>query len=111
MESIPVDGDSFGLYVLNGMGELQARMLRFPERHAAMAAAKAQLRLRGGCFALLVRMRHDAWVSCSVYGLAEGQLAQVSNHRRHGVAPLMDVNLAPPSAYAGASLRNTMDII
>ncbi|MCY2929763.1 MAG: hypothetical protein NTV86_09775 [Planctomycetota bacterium] len=111
MESNPVGHDSYGLYVLNGMGELQARMLRFPERRAAMAAAWAQLRLRVGCFALVARMRYDAWVSCGVFALTEGRLAAMSDHRRHEAATSMDANTIPPGLFAGASARNTMDII
>ena len=111
METNPGGRDSYGLYVLNGMGELQARMLRFPERRAVMAAAWAQLRLRVGCFALVARMRYDAWVSCSIFALAEGRLAQVSDHHRQEPARSMDVNTVPPGVFAGASGRNTMDII
>ena len=112
MEPNPGGHDCFGLYVLNGMGELQARMLRFPERRLAMAAALAQLRLRRGCFALVARMRYDSWVSCSVHTLAEhGELTLVSDHRQHGKPASMDVHLIPPSMYAGASRRDTMDII
>lgn len=111
MERNPEGTDSFGLFVMNGMGELQARMLRFPEKRAALAAAWAHLRLRRGCFALVVRMHQEAWVSCGVYGLSGTQLTQVSEHRHHGRASPMDVNAVRPGLHAGASYRNTMDII
>lgn len=111
METNPAGRDSFGLFVISAMGELQARMLRFPEKRAALSAAWAQLHLRAGCVALIARMRQNAWVSCGVYGLSGSHLTQMSQHRQHGPVRSMDVNGVAPGLHAAASWQTTMDII
>jgi hypothetical protein len=94
--------ESYGLYILNGRGELQRRVLDFRDRKAAMAGAWTLLQKWTGCVALVVQMREGSWTACHVYTLQQCErFAALSGQRRRTRPMSMDVHSLPPSpAYA-----------
>ncbi|MCY2930581.1 MAG: hypothetical protein NTV86_13990 [Planctomycetota bacterium] len=86
------DQETFGLFILDDRGELQASLEQLPERRQAMAQAARHLERCPGCVALVVRVRRGRWRECSVYTVGQcSPVASISppRRRRHGV---MDVH-------------------
>ena len=92
-ESEP-DGETFGLYILDDRGELQASVENLPERRQAMTQAARHLERCPECVALVVRVRGGRWRECSVYSIGQcRQVSPISRPRRRRCGS-MDVHAA-----------------
>lgn len=110
METAGGNHETYAMYIVNKLGELQTRTVGFRDKKSAMGVAWVHLRARPGCFAMVIRFLGGTWASCSVYGLADGALAAVAEPRRQKMRMSVDVHTLPPSP-AYPPIRQTMDII
>lgn len=105
IDSGPVSNaqESWSLYILNPLGELQRRVNGFRDRKAAMSGAGVLLAKWAGCVALVVHVEGGAWTACHVYSRrqCERMLPASLRHRRPHFASVDVHNIRPRPAMAG----------